>query len=74
MVGKYLAPQQLCLCLTQLLHDPVTLYRYKVSSIITSRLADTSIEVLLINSSPDSQIALFEVQIPKGAFISNFSM
>lgn len=58
----------------ELLHDPITLYRYKVNSVITSRLAETSIEVLFINSSPDSQIALFEVQIPKGAFISNFSM
>lgn len=52
----------------------VTLYSYKVQSIITSRMAHTVIEARLVNNAPQPQDVTFEVQIPKGAFISNFSM
>lgn len=54
--------------------DPVTLYSYKVQSTITSRMATTSIQSKLVNHSPLPQNVVFDVQIPKGAFISNFTM
>ncbi|XP_007534786.1 inter-alpha-trypsin inhibitor heavy chain H2 [Erinaceus europaeus] len=54
--------------------DQVTLYRYKVQSTITSRLAHTVVQAKMVNSSPRPQDMVFDVQIPKGAFISNFSM
>ncbi|KAI5929202.1 inter-alpha-trypsin inhibitor heavy chain H2 [Manis javanica] len=54
--------------------DQVTLYSYKVQSTITSRMASTVIQARVVNNSPQPQSAVFDVQIPKGAFISNFSM
>ncbi|XP_008998149.4 inter-alpha-trypsin inhibitor heavy chain H2 isoform X2 [Callithrix jacchus] len=54
--------------------DQVTLYTYKVQSTITSRMATTMIQSKLVNNSPQPQNVVFDVQIPKGAFISNFSM
>ncbi|XP_022376484.1 inter-alpha-trypsin inhibitor heavy chain H2 [Enhydra lutris kenyoni] len=54
--------------------DQVTLYSYKVQSTITSRMASTVIQTKVVNNSPKPQNAVFDVQIPKGAFISNFSM
>ncbi|NP_001268591.1 inter-alpha-trypsin inhibitor heavy chain H2 precursor [Mesocricetus auratus] len=54
--------------------DQVTLYSYKVQSTITSRMATTIIQSKLVNNSPQSQNVVFDVQIPKGAFISNFTM
>ncbi|XP_034366318.1 inter-alpha-trypsin inhibitor heavy chain H2 isoform X1 [Arvicanthis niloticus] len=54
--------------------DPVTLYSYKVQSTITSRMATTTIQSKLVNNSPSPQNVVFDVQIPKGAFISNFTM
>nr|XP_008998149.3 inter-alpha-trypsin inhibitor heavy chain H2 isoform X2 [Callithrix jacchus] len=54
--------------------DQVTLYTYKVQSTITSRMATTMIQSKLVNNSPQPQNVMFDVQIPKGAFISNFSM
>ncbi|XP_051007350.1 inter-alpha-trypsin inhibitor heavy chain H2 [Acomys russatus] len=54
--------------------DQVTLYSYKVQSTITSRMATTVIQSKLVNNSPLSQSVVFDVQIPKGAFISNFTM
>ncbi|XP_072681979.1 inter-alpha-trypsin inhibitor heavy chain H2 [Canis lupus baileyi] len=54
--------------------DQVTLYSYKVQSTITSRMANTIIQTKLVNNSPQPQNVVFDVQIPKGAFISNFSM
>ncbi|XP_028620773.1 inter-alpha-trypsin inhibitor heavy chain H2 [Grammomys surdaster] len=54
--------------------DPVTLYSYKVQSTITSRMATTTIQSKLVNNSPLPQNVVFDVQIPKGAFISNFTM
>ncbi|KAK2500859.1 hypothetical protein MC885_018301 [Smutsia gigantea] len=52
----------------------VTLYSYKVQSTITSRMASTIIQTRVANNSPQPQSVVFDVQIPKGAFISNFSM
>lgn len=54
--------------------DQVTLYSYKVQSTITSRMASTVIQTKVVNNSPEPQNVVFDVQIPKGAFISNFSM
>ncbi|XP_040501377.1 inter-alpha-trypsin inhibitor heavy chain H2 [Ursus maritimus] len=54
--------------------DQVTLYSYKVQSTITSRMANTIIQTKVVNNSPEPQNVVFDVQIPKGAFISNFSM
>ncbi|XP_003786874.1 inter-alpha-trypsin inhibitor heavy chain H2 [Otolemur garnettii] len=54
--------------------DQVTLYSYKVRSTITSRTATTIIESKVVNNSPQPQNVVFDVQIPKGAFITNFSM
>ncbi|XP_006772696.1 PREDICTED: inter-alpha-trypsin inhibitor heavy chain H2 [Myotis davidii] len=54
--------------------DQVTLYSYKVQSTITSRMANTMIQTKVVNNSPQPQDVVFDVQIPKGAFISNFSM
>jgi inter-alpha-trypsin inhibitor heavy chain H2 len=54
--------------------DQVTLYSYKVQSTITSRMATTIIQSKLVNNSPQPQNVVFDVQIPKGAFISNFTM
>lgn len=52
----------------------MTLYSYKVRSSITSRVANTMIQSKLVNNSPQPQTIVFDVQVPKGAFISNFSM
>uniref|UniRef100_A0A4W2HLF1 Inter-alpha-trypsin inhibitor heavy chain 2 n=1 Tax=Bos indicus x Bos taurus TaxID=30522 RepID=A0A4W2HLF1_BOBOX len=54
--------------------DQVTVYSYKVQSTITSRVANTVIQTKVVNHSPQPQNVVFDVQIPKGAFISNFSM
>ncbi|EPY72645.1 inter-alpha-trypsin inhibitor heavy chain H2 precursor [Camelus ferus] len=54
--------------------DQVTLSSYKVQSTITSRMANTVIQAEVVNHSPQPQSVVFDVQIPKGAFISNFSM
>ncbi|XP_006891937.1 PREDICTED: inter-alpha-trypsin inhibitor heavy chain H2 [Elephantulus edwardii] len=54
--------------------DQVTLYSYKVRSTITSRMANTVIQSKMVNNSPLPQNVMFDVQIPKGAFISNFNM
>ncbi|KAM5235049.1 inter-alpha-trypsin inhibitor heavy chain H2 [Ctenodactylus gundi] len=54
--------------------DQITLYSYKVQSTITSRVAHTVIQSKVVNNSPQPQDVEFDVQIPKGAFISNFSM
>ncbi|XP_045141519.1 inter-alpha-trypsin inhibitor heavy chain H2 [Echinops telfairi] len=54
--------------------DQVTLYSYKVQSTITSRMANTIIQSKVVNNSPLPQNVVFDVQIPKGAFISNFTM
>ncbi|XP_049737436.1 inter-alpha-trypsin inhibitor heavy chain H2 [Elephas maximus indicus] len=54
--------------------DQVTLYSYKVQSTITSRMANTIIQSKVVNNSPLPQDVVFDVQIPKGAFITNFTM
>uniref|UniRef100_A0A8C4UGE6 Inter-alpha-trypsin inhibitor heavy chain 2 n=1 Tax=Falco tinnunculus TaxID=100819 RepID=A0A8C4UGE6_FALTI len=52
----------------------VCLYSYKVQSTITSRLANTMIQAKMVNNAKRSQHIVFDVQVPKGAFIDNFTM
>ncbi|KAM4677652.1 inter-alpha-trypsin inhibitor heavy chain H2 [Discoglossus pictus] len=54
--------------------DSVTLYSYKVESTITSHFANTMIRSKVVNNARTSQNLVFDIQIPKGAFINNFTM
>lgn len=54
--------------------DKIGLYSYKVQSTITSRLANTMIQAKMVNNARWPQPIVFDVQVPKGAFIDNFTM
>lgn len=54
--------------------DKIGLYSYKVQSTITSRLANTMIQAKMVNNANRPQPIMFDVQVPKGAFIDNFTM
>ncbi|XP_063073765.1 inter-alpha-trypsin inhibitor heavy chain H2 [Engraulis encrasicolus] len=54
-------------------HD-ITVKSYRVESRITSRFAHTSVRSSVVNSGPRAQSIGFNVQIPKRAFITNFTM
>uniref|UniRef100_A0A803WB33 Inter-alpha-trypsin inhibitor heavy chain 2 n=1 Tax=Ficedula albicollis TaxID=59894 RepID=A0A803WB33_FICAL len=54
--------------------DKIGLYSYKVQSTITSRLANTMIQAKMVNNARRPQPIMFDVQVPKGAFIDNFTM
>ncbi|KAJ7329275.1 hypothetical protein JRQ81_015449 [Phrynocephalus forsythii] len=54
--------------------DNIVLHSYKVQSIITSRLANTMVQTKVENRARHSQNLVFDVQVPKGAFIHNFTM
>ncbi|XP_067325430.1 inter-alpha-trypsin inhibitor heavy chain H2 isoform X3 [Anolis sagrei] len=54
--------------------DNIVLHSYKVQSTITSRLANTMVQTKVENRARHSQNLVFDVQIPKGAFIHNFTM
>ncbi|KAM6895234.1 inter-alpha-trypsin inhibitor heavy chain H2 [Xenentodon cancila] len=54
--------------------ENITVKSYKVESRITSRFAHTTVKSVVVNSGPRSQSIAFNVQIPKQAFISNFTM
>uniref|UniRef100_A0A8C8FH53 Inter-alpha-trypsin inhibitor heavy chain 2 n=1 Tax=Oncorhynchus tshawytscha TaxID=74940 RepID=A0A8C8FH53_ONCTS len=47
---------------------------YKVESRITSRFCHTTVKSSVVNSGPNAQSIGFNVQIPKRAFITNFTM
>uniref|UniRef100_A0A8C5AK74 Inter-alpha-trypsin inhibitor heavy chain 2 n=1 Tax=Gadus morhua TaxID=8049 RepID=A0A8C5AK74_GADMO len=51
-----------------------TLIFYKVESRITSRFAHTTVRSSVVNSGSKAQSIGFNVQIPKRAFITNFTM
>ncbi|KAI1888064.1 hypothetical protein AGOR_G00181200 [Albula goreensis] len=53
---------------------PVTVQCYKVESRITSRFAHTIVRSSVVNSAQQAQSIGFNVQIPKRAFITNFTM
>ncbi|XP_017349727.1 inter-alpha-trypsin inhibitor heavy chain H2 isoform X1 [Ictalurus punctatus] len=54
--------------------DDITVKSYKVESRITSRFAYTTVKSSVVNSGPNAQSIGFNVQIPKRAFINNFTM
>ncbi|MCJ8743222.1 hypothetical protein PDJAM_G00091390 [Pangasius djambal] len=54
--------------------DDITVKSYKVESRITSRFAYTTVRSSVVNSGSNSQSIGFNVQIPKRAFINNFTM
>ncbi|CAL8318366.1 unnamed protein product [Lota lota] len=54
--------------------DDITVKSYKVESRITSRFAHTTVRSSVINSGSKPQSIGFNVQIPKRAFITNFTM
>ncbi|XP_053114685.1 inter-alpha-trypsin inhibitor heavy chain H2 isoform X3 [Hemicordylus capensis] len=54
--------------------DNIILHSYKVQSTITSRLANTMVQTTVENVARHPQNLVFDVQIPKGAFIHNFTM
>ncbi|XP_067248388.1 inter-alpha-trypsin inhibitor heavy chain H2 [Chanodichthys erythropterus] len=52
----------------------ITVKSYKVESRITSRFAHTTVKSSVVNSGAKAQSIGFNVQIPKRAFINNFTM
>lgn len=54
--------------------DDITVKSYKVESRITSRFAHTTVRSSVVNSGSKAQSIGFNVQIPKQAFITNFTM
>ncbi|KAI4895387.1 hypothetical protein NFI96_024121 [Prochilodus magdalenae] len=52
----------------------ITVKSYKVESRITSRFAHTTVKSSVVNSGLNAQSISFNVQIPKRAFITNFTM
>ncbi|XP_076015830.1 inter-alpha-trypsin inhibitor heavy chain H2 [Genypterus blacodes] len=54
--------------------DDITVKSYKVESRLTSRFAHTTVKSSVVNSGSKAQSIGFSVQIPKRAFITNFTM
>ncbi|XP_059367396.1 inter-alpha-trypsin inhibitor heavy chain H2 [Carassius carassius] len=54
--------------------NDITIKSYNVESRITSRFAHTIVKSSVVNSGPNAQSIGFNVQIPKRAFINNFTM
>uniref|UniRef100_A0A8C3SX23 Inter-alpha-trypsin inhibitor heavy chain 4 n=2 Tax=Chelydra serpentina TaxID=8475 RepID=A0A8C3SX23_CHESE len=54
--------------------NAIEIYNLHVDSTVTSRFAHTVITSRLVNKVNESQEAVFEVELPKTAFITNFSM
>ncbi|XP_029017487.1 inter-alpha-trypsin inhibitor heavy chain H2 [Betta splendens] len=54
--------------------DDITVKSYRVESRITSRFAHTTVRSSVVNSGTKAQSIGFNVQIPKQAFITNFTM
>uniref|UniRef100_A0A674F7P8 Inter-alpha-trypsin inhibitor heavy chain 2 n=1 Tax=Salmo trutta TaxID=8032 RepID=A0A674F7P8_SALTR len=52
----------------------LSIFHYKVESRITSRFCHTTVKSSVVNSGPNAQSIGFNVQIPKRAFITNFTM
>uniref|UniRef100_A0A8C8FH62 Inter-alpha-trypsin inhibitor heavy chain 2 n=1 Tax=Oncorhynchus tshawytscha TaxID=74940 RepID=A0A8C8FH62_ONCTS len=70
---------KMCLFLSQnsqpaIRGDDITVKSYKVESRITSRFCHTTVKSSVVNSGPNAQSIGFNVQIPKRAFITNFTM
>ncbi|XP_059510448.1 inter-alpha-trypsin inhibitor heavy chain H2 isoform X2 [Stegostoma tigrinum] len=56
------------------LDEHIAIHSYKVKSIITSRFAETVFSTKIVNKDLRPQDVTFNVEIPKGAYISNFTM
>uniref|UniRef100_A0A4W6D882 Inter-alpha-trypsin inhibitor heavy chain 2 n=1 Tax=Lates calcarifer TaxID=8187 RepID=A0A4W6D882_LATCA len=70
-----LDPCAVCLPTVQAIRgDDITVRSYKVESRITSRFAHTTVRSSVVNSGSKAQSIGFNVQIPKRAFITNFTM
>uniref|UniRef100_A0A8D3DWG7 Inter-alpha-trypsin inhibitor heavy chain 2 n=1 Tax=Scophthalmus maximus TaxID=52904 RepID=A0A8D3DWG7_SCOMX len=54
--------------------NDITVKSYRVESRITSRFAHTTVRSSVVNSASAAQSIGFNVQIPKRAFITNFTM
>lgn len=54
--------------------DKIILHSYKIQSTITSRMANTMVQTKVENRAKHSQNLVFDVQVPKEAFIHNFTM
>lgn len=54
--------------------DDITVKSYQVESRITSRFVHTTVRSSVVNSGSKAQSIGFNVQIPKRAFITNFTM
>uniref|UniRef100_A0A671LKG9 Inter-alpha-trypsin inhibitor heavy chain 2 n=1 Tax=Sinocyclocheilus anshuiensis TaxID=1608454 RepID=A0A671LKG9_9TELE len=54
--------------------NDITVKSYKVESRITSRFAHTTVKSSVVNSGHNAQSIGFNVEIPKRAFINNFTM
>lgn len=54
--------------------DDITIKSYRIESHVTSRFAHTTVRSHVVNSGARAQSIGFNVQIPKKAFISNFTM
>nr|XP_025042759.1 inter-alpha-trypsin inhibitor heavy chain H4 isoform X4 [Pelodiscus sinensis] len=54
--------------------NAIEIYSLHVDSLVTSRFAHTVITSRIVNTLNKSQEAVFEVELPKTAFITNFSM
>uniref|UniRef100_A0A8C2CTF6 Inter-alpha-trypsin inhibitor heavy chain 2 n=1 Tax=Cyprinus carpio TaxID=7962 RepID=A0A8C2CTF6_CYPCA len=63
-----------CVCMQAIQGNDITVKSYKVESRITLRFAHTTVKSSVLNSGPSAQSIGFNVQIPKRAFINNFTM
>uniref|UniRef100_A0A8B9HKF4 Inter-alpha-trypsin inhibitor heavy chain 2 n=1 Tax=Astyanax mexicanus TaxID=7994 RepID=A0A8B9HKF4_ASTMX len=63
-----------CVCVQAVRGTDITVKSYKVESKITSRFAHTTVRSSVVNSGLSAQSIGFNVQIPKRAFITNFTM
>nr|XP_034962048.1 inter-alpha-trypsin inhibitor heavy chain H4-like [Zootoca vivipara] len=54
--------------------NAIEIYSLHVDCKVTSRYAHTVITSRVVNRANESKEALFEVELPKSAFITNFSM
>ncbi|XP_035402855.1 inter-alpha-trypsin inhibitor heavy chain H4 [Cygnus atratus] len=61
-------------CLNHSLMHAIEIYSLHVNCRVTSRFAHTIITSKIINRANESREATFEVELPKTAFITNFSM
>ncbi|XP_020827211.1 inter-alpha-trypsin inhibitor heavy chain H4-like [Phascolarctos cinereus] len=52
----------------------IDIYSLTLDSKVTSRFAHTTITSRVVNNAQEAQEAVFQVELPKSAFITNFSM